>query len=152
MGIEYRGMLNDNDILARELAKLGGLGGGLGGSMGAKLAAGFLPTETKSRKITVKATPERAVQLGFSALTKFGQLQAENSDESSYPLLKAVVGAGFLNMNPAVVVFEILGASVDGCEITITAAAKEGLIKQHTAEKAIQRIATEITKLAAAET
>jgi hypothetical protein len=31
----------------------------------------------------------------------------------------------------------------------ITAAAKEGLIKQHSAEKAIQRIASEITKLAA---
>ena len=144
-------MLNDNDILARELAKLGGLGGGFGGSMGAKLAAKFLPTETKSTRIALNATPERAIQLGFSALTKFGQLQGD-SDDSPYPLLKAVVGSGFLNMNPTVVLLEILEASSDACEITITAAAKEGLIKQHSAERAIQRIASEITKLGAADT
>jgi hypothetical protein len=80
------------------------------------------------------------------------QLQGEDSDDSPYPLLKAAVGSGFLNMNPAVVLLEILEASSDACEITITAAAKEGLIKQNTAEKVIQRIASEITTLAAADT
>jgi hypothetical protein len=48
------------------------------------------------------------------------------------------------------VFLEILGGPSDTCEITITAVAKEGLIKQHTAEKAVQRVASEITKLAAA--
>jgi hypothetical protein len=149
-------MRSDDDILARELAKLGGLGGGsltgLGGSFGAKLAAKFLPTETKSEKLAIKATPERATRLGFSALTRVGKLHGEESEGSPRPLLKAVVGSGFLNMNPTVVFVEILEGSSDTCEITITAAAKEGLIKQHAAEKAIQRIASEITKLAAAHT
>lgn len=150
-------MLNDDDILARELAKLGALGGrlggwsfaGLGGSHGAKFAASFLPAETKSEKLALRATPERAIQLGFSALTRLGTLQLEESDGSPYPMLKAVVGSGFLNMNPAVVFLEILEGPSDTCEITITAAAKEGLIKQHTAEKAVQRVASEITRLAA---
>lgn len=138
-------MLSDEEILARELAKLGSFGGGslagLGGSFGAKFAAKFLPTETKSEKLAIKATPERAIQLGFSALTRLGRLQGGESDGSPYPLLKAVMGSGFLNMNPAVVFLEILEGSSDTCEVTITSAAKEGLIKQHTAEKAIQRIA-----------
>lgn len=144
-----------NDI--RELAKLGSLGvriggaslAGLGGSFGAKFAARSLPTKTKSEKLAIKATPERAIQLGFSALTRFGRLQGEESGGSPYPLLKAVVGSGFLNMNPAVVFLEILKGRSDTCEVTITAAAKEGLIKQHTAEKAIRRIASEIARLAA---
>jgi hypothetical protein len=113
---ERESMLSDNEILARELAKLGSLGGrfgagslaGLGGSFGAKFAAKFLPTETKSERLAIKATPERAIQLGFSALTRFGRLEGEESDGSAYPLLKAVVGSGFLNMNPAVVFLEIL--------------------------------------------
>ena len=94
-------------------------------------------------------TVDRNIQLGFSALTRLGRLQVEESDGSPYPMLKAVVGSGSLNMNPAVVFLEILEGSSDTCEITITAAAKEGLIKQHTAEKAVQRVASEITTLAA---
>lgn len=147
-------MLNDDDILARELAKLGELGGGSlagsGGSHRAKLVAPFLPTETKSEKLALRATPERAIQLGFSALTRLGRLQREEPDDSPQPMLKAVGDSGFLNMNPAVVVLEILEGSSGICEITITAAAKEGLIKQHAAEKAVQQVASEITQFAAA--
>jgi len=148
-------MLRDDDILARELAKLGGLGGafgggslaGLGGSIGAKFAARYLPTETRTVKIALNATPEEAIQLGFFVLTKLGKLLGEGYDGSPYPLLRAVVGSGYLNMNPAVVYLEILEGSSDTCEVTITAAAKEGLIKQRTADKAIQRVASELTRL-----
>jgi hypothetical protein len=44
-------------------------------------------------------------------------------------------------MNSAVVHAEILGVEGGTCTVLLTAAAKEGLIKQHTAEKAIKRVA-----------
>ena len=147
---------SDDDILAQEIGKAGELGGelgglfssgsavgktaGLGGSLGATLAAKFLPTETFTEKLPLKIPPEKALKLGFSVLTKLGVLQTDDDNKPPYPLLKALVKSGFLNMNPAVVYFEILDGDSTACEVTVTAAAKEGLIKQHTAEKAVQRV------------
>ena len=47
----------------------------------------------------------------------------------------AIVKAGFANMNPA-----ILGISVEESNLHIVSYAKEGLIKQNTAEKAVERV------------
>lgn len=147
---------SDDDLLARELGKAGELGGKLGailsggseekkdavlgGSLGARFAAKFLPTETHREKVSLNMAPERAIKFGYSVLTKLGKLQTDDNDSPPYPLLKAVVGSGFLNMNPAVVYVEILDGNSTSCEVTVTAAAKEGLIKQHTAAKAVQRV------------
>jgi len=145
---------SDDDILTNELGKVGELGGvmgkaaGLGGSLGARFAAKFLPTETYSEKVSLKLAPEKALKLGYSVLAKLGKLQAEDSIKPPYPFLKAVVGSGFLNMNPAVVYLEILEGDSAGCEVTITAAAKEGLIKQRTAAKAVQRVLSKLRDLA----
>jgi hypothetical protein len=149
----------DDDILARELGKLGELGAKLGGltsgrfgvakagALGAQFAAKFLPTETYTEKLALKIAPERALKLGFSVLAKLGELQSAES-KPSYPLLKAVIGSGFLKMNPAVVYLEILEGDSTGCEVTITAAAKEGLIKQQTAAKAVQRVVSALRGVA----
>ena len=145
---------SDDDILARELAKVATLGGALpgaaasGAALGAKLAAKVLPTETHTEKLALKITPEKALKLCFSVLTKLGKLQTEMDSERPYPMLKAVVGSGFLNMNPAIVYLEILEGDSKGCELTITAAAKEGLIKQHTASKAVERVVSGLRGIA----
>ena len=115
---------SDDDLLARELGKVGELGGklgglfsdgsalgkaaALGGSLGASLAAKFLPTESYREKLSLSVAPEQALKLGFSVLTKLGKLQSEHGNKPPYPFLKAVIGSGFLNMNPAVVYLEIL--------------------------------------------
>jgi len=154
---------NDDDILAQEIGKAGELGGklgglfssgsavgniaGLGGSFGATFAAKFLPTEIIMEKLPLKIPPERALKFGFSVLTKLGALQSDDENKPPYPLLKAVVKSGFLNMNPAVVYFEILDGDPTACEVTITAAAKEGLIKQHTAENAVRRVVTMLKEM-----
>jgi hypothetical protein len=154
---------NEDDILAREIGKAGELGAklgglfnsesvlgkaaGLGGMFGAEIVAKFLPTETYAAKIHLKVSPEIALKLGFSVLTKLGRLKAEEDPRPPYPFLKAVIGSGFLNLNPAIVYLEILTRDATGCEVTITAAAKEGLIKQHTATKAVQRVVTALTML-----
>lgn len=154
---------NDDDILARELGKVGELGGkigglltggsangkaaGLGSSLGPQFVAKFLPTETCTEKLALKISPEKALKLGFSVLMKLGELQPENDIKPPYPLLKAVIKSGFLNMNPAVVYLEILEGDSAGCEVTISAAAKEGLIKQHTAAKVVQRVVSALRGL-----
>jgi hypothetical protein len=52
-----------------------------------------------------------------------------------------------MGMNPAVVFFEILEGDSAGCEVIITGAAKEGLIKQHTAQKAVQSVVEALNRL-----
>jgi len=147
-------MPTDDDILARELGKIGERGGtisgllpkvvGIGASQGARFTASLLPTETYTEKLPLRIGAEKALKLSFSVLTKLGTMQTETSTDAPYPLLKAVVKAGFLNMNPAIVYLEILQGDAGSCEITVTAAAKEGLIKQHTSEKAVHRVVSEI--------
>ncbi len=53
-----------------------------------------------------------------------------------------------MNLNPAVVSLTILAAESAGCEITVTAKAKEGLIDQQTAEKAAERVASALREMA----
>lgn len=156
-------MSNDpNDLLAKELAKLAALGSSVGQflsgaddaghlaenatSMGVRFAMKFMPTERYTEKLLLTMPPDKALKIGYSVLSKMGALQKQD-EQSSYPFLTAVIGSGMMNLNPAVVYFEILEATDSQCEITLTGAAKEGLIKQHTAEKAVKRIAGEIRNL-----
>jgi hypothetical protein len=142
-----------DDILGEELGKLGELGGKIGGLLSGKtgssggshavqFTAKFLPTETASEKLVLQIGVEKALKLGYSVLLKTGELKTDDGPKAPYPMLKAVVSSGFLNMNPAVVYLEILEGDENGCEVTVTTAAKEGLIKQHTAAKALQRVLT----------
>lgn len=45
-----------------------------------------------------------------------------------------MIGSGFWNLNPTIIVLQIIND-----EVHISAAAKEGLIKQHSAKKAINK-------------
>ncbi|NJK91366.1 MAG: hypothetical protein HC904_05750 [Blastochloris sp.] len=138
--------MNKDKILSKEIAKLGGfggLGGGIGGAMGGALASYiasvFLPTETESLEITLPFRAEDALQLSASALTKIGTLFSP-CDPGPTPVLYAKVGSGFLNMNPCVVSIEVIFASEHETKLHISGAAKEGLIKQQSAKKAVNRV------------
>lgn len=48
--------------------------------------------------------------------------------------LMAMVGSGFFNLNPTILVLHVINH-----ELSISAAAKEGLIKQHSAKKAVRK-------------
>jgi hypothetical protein len=147
----------DDDILAQELGKLGELGGKIGGllsgegkssdttgSLGVRIVAKFLPTETFSQQLPLDISADKALKLGFFVLSKLGEMQKKDMEDVPYPFLKVVVRAGFLNMNPAIVYFEILQGDATSCTVTITGAAKEGLIKQKTAEKAVQKVTAQL--------
>jgi hypothetical protein len=151
------------DILSKELAKLtglsssvgsllsghtdGALGAGVTAALGTQFAERFLPTERYYEKFMMPMPPEKALKRGFSVLAKMGAMEGEEGAQAPYPFLKAVVRSGFMGMNPAVVFFEILDGDASSCEVTVTAAAKEGLIKQQTAQKAVQSVIGELKRL-----
>lgn len=138
-----------DDLLKKELAKLGakggkmggGTAGSIGGSMGASFAARFLPTEQHQQEIRVA----RDVATVLSQVTGFLAKQGRIADDqeagtSEHPKISAVVGSGFFKMNPTVVHVEVIECSDNACVLSVTAAAKEGLIKQHSAEKVVRQV------------
>lgn len=67
-----------------------------------------------------------------SALEVCGRVIAETF-EGSAGMVCGVIYSGFGNMNPCYIII-----SVNNRQISVTAYAKEGLIRQHTAEKALE--------------
>jgi len=138
-----------DDILARELGKVGSLGGkigggtagAIGGSMGASFAARFLPTEQFQQQMTVPQGVSTVLAKLASFLANEGRIANDSeAGTSQYPKISAVLGAGFLKMNPTLVHVEVIGVNNDSCTILVSGAAKEGLIKQRSAQKAVTRI------------
>jgi hypothetical protein len=105
------------------------------------LAARFLPTERAQVTLTLRVDPERLLTEARDFLRHHGRLSDdEQSAHSPHPSLTGVIGSGLLNLNPAIVCAEIVAADETGCTVVLTAAAKEGLIKQRTAKKALARL------------
>lgn len=122
-------------ILARELARLSPHLGGFG----VRLVAKFLPTESHSETLILKGSAEEALERARSLLGKLGRIQP-NDGAPSRTALRAVIGAGSLNLNPSVVDLEITAITPAECSAVITAAAKEGAVKQQTAAKAVRKV------------
>ena len=153
--------ISKDELLVRELGKLadkaaewggklcGQSGEGLesakklGGSLGAKLVARRLPTEGFRKELKLRIDPKAALSAVYDYLTDHGRMldDHEAAGEANVPHLSAVIGSGFFRLNPTMVHVEIVEAHADGCTVQLSAAAKEGLIKQRSAEKAVSRLA-----------
>jgi hypothetical protein len=161
--------ISKDEILVRELAKLsdkaaelgGKLGGPaaeglesaakLGGSLGVKLVARRLPTECSQKELKLRSDAKTALSAVYDYLTDHGRM-IEDDDaqgDASFPRLSAVIGSGFFRLNPTIVHVEITHAGPASCTVQLSAAAKEGLIKQRSAEKAVDRLAAVLKPLAA---
>lgn len=136
-------------LLAKELVKAGKLGGKIGGGpagsiggwLGGIIASKVLPTETCEQQVIVRQPLQTVLTKMATFLASAGRLAGEDeAAPSDFPSLTGVVGAGFFNMNPAAVQVEVLIATDRACTVRIRAAAKESLIRQHAAEKAVQRV------------
>ncbi len=143
---------NDDDILANELAKFGARGGGIGGGnagklggwLGGQLSAKFLPNNVYEISLDVVTQPASVLSLATSVLNAEGKLLGTEEISGTFEV-KGLIGAGFLNMNPAIVTVLITAVSNYQTHVTIQGKAKEGLIKQHAGEKAAERIAQQLT-------
>ena len=148
--------MNKEQILARELGKLGAISGGvggiiggsiitgaagaIGGASGAWIASRFLPTESYARDYLMPCGASIALTMIVNALAGLGRLQDSSEINSPNPIVAAVIGSGFMKMNPCVLTVEIVSRSDKETAAVIRGAAKEGRIKQHTAEKAVVRV------------
>jgi hypothetical protein len=133
-------MMSADDVLERELAKLGGVvAGGPMGAASVKWVARRLSSSSAEGTLEVPMNARDALVHAFRALTEVGELLPDET-EHGIPALRAVVGSGTLGMNPAVVDLSVEPVAESLARVTIRATAKEGLIKQHTAEKAIKRV------------
>ena len=115
-------------------------------SIGAKMAFKYMPTETFKREIISLSDIHTTLCGIMTAITKIAELIKDDEYDSPYPCLSYIIRSGFLNMNPAVVHLEVIDVDKEGCRILVSAAAKEGLIKQKTAKKAGNIIVNEIKK------
>lgn len=119
-----------DELLSMYISKYGGMRG----KSGAYSVAKKLKMESVMDEIFLG---ENAFQAILNALIKSGKILETNIEEKQ---ACAVIAAGTANMNPAIVVIK----TEENGKVSIIATAKEGLIKQHTAEKAIKLLKAQL--------
>lgn len=158
-------MTKIDELLGRELGKVGASSGkiaesvgdkiglptssvmaGLGASFGARTAAKFLPTEQHQVELTIRSDPRFILTKIHAFLSSNGRVtESEELGESPFPTISGVVGSGFFNKNPTILSAMITAIASDSCTIVVSGAAKEGLIKQRSAVKAVDRLVAALT-------
>ncbi len=144
-----------DQILVNELGKIGAfsgsipdlltgdslnaISGSVAGRLGAKHGARFLKSMSYNSKLEYPQNIQSSMEKIASILVNTGKL-INTSELLATPHLTAVVGSGALNMNPTIVCVEFIPIQPNSTSINIFGTAKEGLIKQRSAEKAVKRI------------
>lgn len=138
---------SSNEILAAELQKLAAkaakdeTGASVVGWVAKKLR-----DDTYQIQMQTPAAPEAALRTAHAVLQEKGQLREDVPSPCDIAALTAVVGSGFLGLNPALVTVQVTARADHLTDIQITGIAKEGLIKQHAGEKAAKLIATQLAE------
>lgn len=107
------------------------------------LATKFLQTEIFSSTLILYTDPRSALTGIANALSQIGNV-TNSAEATDNPVISVVVGSGFMNMNPCLVSVELTSFIDKKTTLVVAAAAKEGLIKQKTAEKAVMRAVSQI--------
>ena len=116
--------------------RVGGPAARAGGRFGGRLSARWLPTRHHEEEVELpNVAPEDLPVLVSDVLAHHGRTVGTGSDGRGGVSVRGVIGAGTLNLNPAVV--DVHGRPG---RLTVHAAAKEGLIPQRTAQKAVRRV------------
>lgn len=129
-----------DQVLAEQLGNLGAKSTLFGaGRHGAKWSARRLKTETAQEVIEVAPAEQRRILAELAAGTSsaagsFGRL---DSRDDAVVTLRGIVGSGVGSLNPAYVIIVV---DAQSSTIGIAAHAKEGLIKQRTAQKAVAKV------------
>lgn len=153
---------NVSRILEGELGKLGATSAAVGsrvakvfthhigsvtlnkvaGYLGASMVSKWLPSNEYEITKTIAMGPREFLTKATNVLTSQGRLLEDIGRDAEQATIGAVVGSGYMNMNPAVVLVSIDRVSENDISVTVRGYAKEGLIKQYGGEKAAKRIAS----------
>jgi hypothetical protein len=118
--------------------------GGRGGARGAARGFKWTKKDVSTTLVTLPGTVEAASALVREALTRAGNLVGTATREDGGIAMRAIVGVGIGGLNPAVVT-ALVAAGPDGVAVVeLRAAGREGLIKQHPADKALAKITVQL--------
>ena len=155
----------EDELLLAAIAQLGALGGSIGGAAagavtgsgglsgagrrgGARGAARGIRWTKKDVSTAVVPLPgtaaAAATELVRDALTGAGNLIGTEARDDGGVALRAIVGVGFGGLNPAVVTAVVAAGPEDTAVVELRAAGREGLIKQHPADKALAKITAQL--------
>jgi hypothetical protein len=131
-------MATTDDVIKEELGKLGGGELGLSG-LGAQLVADRMPSNVYTVAFQVRATADAACEAIALGAANVGRVIGGDPSRPR-AAVRAVIRAGFWNLNPTVVEVEVSDAPEGQSRITLTGTAKEGLVKQRSGQKAVERL------------
>ena len=135
--VELEELLRDGlgDAGARG-GRLAGASAKLGGRFGARIGAALLSVRHHEQALELLSlSPEETARLAEDVLAHHGRAVWARRDLGEHQV-RGVIGAGALGMNPAVVDVHVR----PGGHVVVHAAAKEGLIPQRTARKAVRKV------------
>jgi hypothetical protein len=136
-------MLSDDEIkriLVNELTKLGAITGAMAERSGSGLAIGALGSRLGGKIDKVKSYTQ-TIQFNLTGpkLIEFIQTKFDNNppetSETGIKYFKKITHSGFLNMNPTIII-----ATIQNNAVQFSGYALEGLINQHSAEKAVKSL------------
>ena len=144
-------------FLASELAKAGALSGAartVDLDKALKDLAARLPRQgTKSvsfsKQIEVASAIDRVLVGVLYLLSRRADEVFRVEGDSELPGVFAFVPSGWLNLNLTAVLVLVTAVRTDSCTLVVSAIAREGLIIQHAAEKAVLRLEGDLNHLLA---
>ena len=138
-GDEERILIDRLGRLAWRWGRLFGNAGG--GRLGARLAARLLPENIHEIDLVLALPPDDALAMARLVLASLGEPVDDNRLAPDEYELRAVLGSGALNVNPAVVTLRLVATSWASTRIRVRGVAKEGLIPQRAGRQAAERVA-----------
>jgi hypothetical protein len=142
----------EEQVLVRELGRLGAaggaigggragrLGGGRGGRFGAERAAKRLRTDQCEVAVECDTSPDEVLRAASDVPARLGRLL----DDVPASHAEVWVGGGAGGLNPVVVRVAADRLGEGRCRPVVRGCAKEGLIKQRTAQKTAARVRDEL--------
>ncbi len=136
---EKRPEKDEERILAQALGEIWG--------PGARLVARWLPEDVYELVLETGSSPEKARQVALAVLSREGKVLENQRAETPGSVVRAIVGSGAWNMNPALVTVRITSTAEGVTRLEIRGIAKEGLIRQRAGEAAVKRIADLLARM-----
>ncbi|MFF7675357.1 hypothetical protein [Actinacidiphila glaucinigra] len=127
---------DEDELLASALGTVGASTGGRGGQRGASFASRFLKTVAHEIGMTLPLPLEAATERLTTILAQLGQvLDRPPQSSTGQRQIRAIAVGGAGGLNPVVITVDLGPNGVGETSLTLRAAAKEGIIKQRSAEK-----------------